>query len=215
MPLKSLSLFKSLGLYSNKRSVSKQSFRRKNLLLSIIMIVSLVASLIAPIIQTANVSAATITAESNKDNPNWQIQSFLYYRAIAQCLNFSTLHDTAQGGSGFYQTNNSITPANAGSGKWFYEYQGLDGAIVAQTVATTAPIGTYMKDATPGDSLEVGSDGVINCDNTSLIASALKLWGLEGVDVLCNSGFRRWDGGDSQSISNCKQGPPTNLERRG
>lgn len=212
MPLKRLSLFESLGPYRNKRSVTKQSSRRKNLFLSVLMIGSLVTSLVAPITQTTNVSAATVTADTNKDNPSWQIQSFLYYRAIAQCMNFSSLHD---GQGDLIGANNTITPADATAGHWFFQNQGGDTVLIGQQAVTTAPIGTYMKDATSGDTLDVGSDGTINCDNTSLITSALKLWGLDAINVLCNSNFRRWDGGNSQSIGTCKQGPPTDFERSG
>jgi hypothetical protein len=177
--------------------------RSKATLLAFIMLGSFLGSVALPVLQTSNASAVTLASTKSGDT-TWQVQSFLYQRAIARCLTAAKLHDS----SSILEVFNEINKESIASGLWF-----SSNGTAAPPPEITA-LGTFMKDATGSDTMDVGTDGFVNCDNAALVSSALNHWGLDAVDVLCNSDFRRRDLGPNQSVLVCKAGA-TALERKG
>jgi len=112
--------------------------------------------------------------------------------------------------NGFANNTNRINPSDAVSGKWFT----TGGAQAGQLITTTTTLGVYMRDTSGSSAMDVGTDGQVSCDNTTLISNALKLWGLDPIDVLCNSDFNRVDLGSRQSVDTCKKAS-TDFERSG
>jgi len=199
MPLKYKQLFRPFHTLKHKRVARHGNLKLKPLFLAFIILASSVAAL--PLLGSTSVSAVTTSASKTSNDFAWQTKSLLYYRAIAECMKESNLSKQTT-------LTNTITHSDALAGKWF------TGSVpLYQTVVTSTALGVYMRDATSGDSMDVGADGYVNCDNTSLIKSALSHWGLDAVEVLCNSGFRRVDLGVSQTIATCLQ-TSNEFERR-
>lgn len=184
-------------------SIKGSSSRIKSIFLTLLVVASTATAL--PLFATSTAEAAT-AASSKSSDFDWQIKSLLYYRSIAACMKNSPLQDS---NNPITTTADRINASNAKSGKWFHG----GGLNTGSLTTTTTPVGVYMRDATSGDALDVGTDGLVSCDNPSLITSALSLWGLDPIDVLCNSGFRRVDLGVSQTIATCKTGS-NDFERR-
>lgn len=156
--------------------------------LLIVLVFTLVITTL-PIFQSTNAGALT-TSQNKETDLDWQIQSYIYYQTISGCMfNNSQLVD------GTFTWNNYISNDKAKAGRWFGEKENW-----AKDRSTSINIGYYM------DGI-VGENGVVRCGDasTSLVKSALSLWGLDPIDVLCNSGFRRVDaGGEDQTIQTCK-----------
>ncbi|MDK2899250.1 MAG: hypothetical protein PWQ10_437 [Patescibacteria group bacterium] len=164
----------------NDRCIKRNS-RIRSILLLIILLIS---TIIVPILQTNNVAAVTI---ADNQDATWQIQSLMYYETITKCMETAHL----SGSSVF----NILNADDAKSGKWFDK-------------GTTEWMGVYMRDTpTDSDPMEIGEDGIVGCENPSLINGALAHWGLEDdkLRVLCKSGFARTNQGalDSQPIEDC------------
>ena len=154
-----------------------------------IVTAALIVSL--PLVSSTPAYAAVTTAASKKDDFDWQIKSFLYYRAIARCMKVAQLNDTF---------NNKISSADAKSGKWLAidPESGFSGTA-------NAAIGVYMRDATTADAMDVGADGTINCNNDKYINAALTHWGLKSKykEVLCHSNLRVVGIGADQTVAKC------------
>lgn len=141
-------------------------------------------------LSTQNVGAITKSASKDTD-PDWQVKSLLYYRAIASCFKNSPMAD----GDGF-MSGGRIDADHATSGLWF-------GKGAFSTTEQTSPIGVYFK-----STQSVGSDGKINCgeESKTLIKSALTFWDIDATTMLCNIGMLRVDMGKDQSRSDCISG---------
>ena len=186
----------------NKKSRS----RSKAFFLSLLIIASLITSL--PLFTAPSAGAVITQANRTSNDLDWNIKSFLYYRAIGICMKYSGLQNSSNDAA---IDNSRITNNNAGTGKWF-----ATGAvtITGQKATTPTPLGLYMRNATAGDSLDVGEDGLVGCDNPALVSGAINLWGLDPVTVLCNSGFRRVDRGPEQNVPTCIEAGDSTFERR-
>jgi len=115
-----------------------------------------------PIFQTTKVSAVN-RFDSNTTNLKWQAQSFQYYKALSACMESN-------------QTSGTIPASKAAEGGWFAKWDG-----------NSVGVGVFMKDAFSG----VNEKGVANCGDPNFINSAMDFWGLDKIEVLCNSGIKR------------------------
>ena len=159
-----------------------------------------------PILPSSNVSAVTLYDNSNPETFDSQIQAVLYYNAISYCFkNNVSLSGQDRIGSSEYITNSNAT----NDGKWFklnsFEANNPTGRSV------TTSIGIYMKNITD-------KNGQIDCSSPSLINGAMGAWGLNAIDVLCNSGFQRAGldvsgKDDAGKISACKSNSSYNIEK--
>lgn len=148
--------------------------RIKAVSLLLLLFLSLITAL--PILNYQNASAIT-TSSSKSTDLKWQVQSYQYYKVISACI------DKASRNTGTWALDlmsNEITAERATKGEWF-----------RATDDNHVGIGVFMKDAVSGDPYQVGDDGVTDCGDPDLINSALSHWGLDSLDVLCNSGFTR------------------------
>ena len=148
--------------------------RLKSITLLALVITSLSASL--PLFTTQSVSAATKASEMT---PEEQVESFLYYRALGNCMT-NRLNALKDGGG--TDVRKRINQQHAVSGEWFSDLfnNGLNNAA--------SPIGPYMR----GILSDVGDDYKISCDQAPLIKGALSRWGNWAPDeALCAFGFRR------------------------
>jgi hypothetical protein len=131
----------------------------------------------------------------SEENYDWQIKSYLYYKAISSCMEHSTL----SGFGGFGTIDNK----QVSNGNWFND------EILGE------PVGVYMQDAL-GDSdvLKVGDDGKVYCSEALIKDAVYNIWGFSnGRVLLCNSGFYDKDMAKTQSVDECINGTG-NLDRK-
>ena len=183
--------------------------RLKASLLLLLIFVSVITTL--PILQSTSASALTMYDDSNPTTFDSQIQAFLYYDSISYCFKEGNALNDGSMFSGRYITNE-----HASGGQWFL--QGSYTTGLNKTLDTS--IGAYMKDASvkSGDAniSKSGWIGKTPCSNPNLISGAMSVWGLDPIEVLCNSGFQRIGldlsgQSDDQKIKNCVKETGYNL----
>lgn len=212
-------------IYMNNIKTKKQPLKSiKLVFLGFIVFLSSIVSL--PIFYSQNVSAEpslTITTEMNNtsptdtvqtlaeqktNDPDWQIKSLIYLRAIKVC----GLGDTRWNGSvdavPYELTIEDAKRGSQGENKnrnpgWFTD--------------SMVDLGVYMKDTLANDTeftkyfqREYNWDGQYRCSGESLVPKALSLWNLNPIETLCNAGFVSGDKIDgngnpdyNQSIQEC------------
>jgi len=170
------------------------TLRVKPLFLAALLVFSFLSSVV---ISTGTASAVSTSAENSK-NPDWQIKSFLYYRAMANCIANGGMAD----GNG-WENGGRLEVDKIETGEWF----GKPGRNLSPSVS---PIGMYLRGTAAAGS---DVDGERNCDAEMkpLVKAALKHWQLDATTTLCNMGMQRMDGG--KTLQECIQGTET-LERK-
>jgi len=177
-------------LWASRSSGHEQKLPSKRIKIKPLLFVALfgLTFLSSTFMSTQDASAAIITSKSKVSDPDWQVKSLLYYRAIGHCLTYSSMKN----GDGA-TTGGRIDNTNIATGLWF-------GIGSTNFVEAASPAGPYLKSVSG-----VGDDGKVNCgeESKSLIFKALEHWGISGKQLLCNIGMIRVDMGASQSIDDC------------
>ncbi|MFT9116321.1 MAG: hypothetical protein ABF497_04260, partial [Sporolactobacillus sp.] len=150
---------------------------------------------------------------------DWLIKSYSYYATIDACVKnswnrstntviddehnstnpknngYTGVYDGAKKNAQDGQSDGSleISLSGANSGDWFASSGG------------SPSIGLYMRDASSSDTMKVGSDGLVGCDDNAkqLVSGALKLWGISAGDILCHSGWRTFGLTYKQTEDDC------------
>lgn len=137
----------------------KNKFKKLSLLLIVpVFIASSLYGIIAP-----QVAYAAPIDEPNIDR---NIKSYLYYTALARCIDKALLKDR----NSPIGTYNRIDEDHAINGQWFYSL-----------ISETTGVGEYIK-----------KGGEEKCGDSSWINTALSLWGFnDTLEALCSFGFRR------------------------
>jgi len=161
--------------------------------LSAVIILSVVTTI--PLLGSTIASAATKASDKAADT-DWQIKSLRYYQFISNCFSGAGKNYNISWNPGTWFSDH-IASSSVSSGQWFSNGAG------------NQPIGVYMKGVLNG----VNDAGSLNCGDSSLVSSALSLWGMDAVDVFCHSGFQRVDMGSDQSMDVCKNGK-TDFEQK-
>ena len=169
----------------NRDKHKKNNSKIKSTILLILLITSTIVTL--PILHPTSVSAVNI---ADNQDMQWQIQSMMYYETITKCMESAALADSSMAAL------NMLSADNAKSGQWFKK-------------GTTEWMGVYMRDTpTSSDPMEIGSDGIVGCENPELVNNALEHWGLEDskLRILCKSGLARTNQGDleNQALEDCE-----------
>jgi len=109
---------------------------------------------------------------------DWQVQSYIYYKALSLCVAHAALPDNGV----FFDR---INEQNAAAGNWFAAAGGL-------AIETRVVVSTYFR-AVLGSALD-SNHTTIDCGNPALVKGALALWGYDSpTDALCDFGFLRVD----------------------
>jgi len=182
----------SFGRFRDSKFRKNITSRSKAVFLSFLVFISIITTL--PLLQTTNASAAN-RADSNSSNADWQVKSMLYYKAISRCLDAGAYNYSSY----WPWDNQDISATNVNSGKWF------------NNSSSGQPVGIYLKGSLNG----VDDEGRVKCGDGALVSSALSLWGLGAVDVICHSGFQGVDLGSNQSIETCQKGTKFELSGDG
>jgi hypothetical protein len=171
--------------FAEKIKTNKKSPRLKAAFLTVIFVLSTITAL--PILQTTEVGAVK---KASGMTFLQQIESYLYYKAIASCMKHAELRDRDNWNwSG--DTVQKIDNEHVATYEWF------GSGLTSNDQEVT--IGPYMIGMTG-----VNDEGQIKCGkDPNLIAGALKLWDLKPAAVLCNSNFHRFELSDNQSITDC------------
>jgi len=142
------------------------SFKKTSLLLIVAVLIS---SSLGGLLNTKTVQAASMAEGMSLEQ---QVQSYIYYRSLGTCLvdGGPNLKD-----GGWFDGGERITRSHAQSGQWF-----------GQGMARGA---SYL-DGVNGIKAKDDGSGV-DCNQTSLVNNALKLWGDWPADeALCAMGMR-------------------------
>lgn len=148
--------------------------KRMAILLALLMASSFLTNLI--IFPSQTVSAQSLAA-ANAAKPDWNIKSYLYYKAITNCLENAGL----SGGSVY---KHYIKEENAKSGKWF-------GAVGIYGIR-----GYFIKDYATGHNVLPGA----TCSEPKLITDAMAFWKINIIDALCWSNFERANPTESEGV---------------
>ncbi len=160
-------------------SEAERYIKHKSIFFIFILVLSVT---LLPTLFSETASAAPITSASKADDHDWQIKSYLYYKAISACFSYNGAQ-VLRGAKDIDGGNKwGIEEADAASGAWFSDTPQYN-------------IGYYFAKSrydilVPIDTSLLRSQS-IRCQDKKFITDAMALWGLDPLGVLCWSGFHR------------------------